>query len=168
MRHAQPVGAIGPAPRFGDDGAAAPDHQVVQVEPRRFDVVYEGQDLGGIDTGGRRRAAGEPIVFDGRGGGYRSGHGKSLFNGSVIVDPNHGVRLGSRYRAVNVFVLLLRKIQNCSRAQPERPMEPESMNRWMQRAGGDEEQAGVANDPSLDGSRWEDRIVGKEWVSTVR
>src|SRR3546814_18411376 len=32
-------------------------------------------------------------------------------------------------------------------------MEPESMNRWMQRAGGYEEQAGVANDPSLDGSR---------------
>src|SRR3546814_5700829 len=61
------------------------------------------------------------------------------------------VRLGSRYRAVNVFVLLLRKIQNCSRAQPERPMEPESMNRWMQRAGGYEEQAGVANDPSLAG-----------------
>src|SRR3546814_17765867 len=94
MRHAQPVGAIGPAPRFGDDGTAAPDHQVVQFEPRRFDVVDEGQDLGGIDTGGRRRATGEPIVFDGPGGGHRPGQERQSFvkGKSVAVSVNTGGR----------------------------------------------------------------------------
>src|SRR3546814_5940516 len=43
------------------DSAVAPDHQIVQFETRRFDIVEEGGDCGRIDTGRRRRAAGEAV-----------------------------------------------------------------------------------------------------------
>src|SRR3546814_19322852 len=79
MRHAQAVGAMWPAPRFGHGRPVAPDHRGGQFGTRRFDIVEEGGDGGRIDTGRRRRAAGEAVVVDWQGDGYRSGHGKFLF-----------------------------------------------------------------------------------------
>jgi hypothetical protein len=44
MRHAAPGGTVGPVPALRHHRAVAPQHDVVQLEPGRFDVVDESDD----------------------------------------------------------------------------------------------------------------------------
>jgi hypothetical protein len=48
-------------PALGDDHTVAPQHQIVEFEPSRLDIVDEPQNLARIDPSARRRTAAQAV-----------------------------------------------------------------------------------------------------------